>query len=175
MFSPHSHTHNLFINQILYFYFQRCCWWGRGSIRLRGTCSYGKLNYFVGKRAADEGRVSPYPDIDFCLVPQAVCSESERYPDLPWLTGLFVWTNKVQSYNKDGFNYMSRLRDFVDGGLRDTSFAVSVATIVAIGRVETPGTTSFDSSDHVATFERTLRLLGLPAKFYSSNAYSFSL
>lgn len=65
---------------------------------------------------------------------------------------------------------MSRLRDFVDGGLRDTSFAVSVAAIVAMGRVETSGTTSFDGSDRVATFERTLRLLGLPAKFYSSHA-----
>ncbi len=31
--------------------------------------NFGKLNYFLGKRAADEGRESKYPDVDFCKDP----------------------------------------------------------------------------------------------------------
>lgn len=155
-----------------------CCWWGRGSIRLRGTCNYGKLNYYLGKGAADEGRPSPYPDIDFCTYPQAVCSESERYPDLPWMAGLFRWTTEIQSYNRDGFDYIERLQNFVDGGLRDMSFMLSVSGIVAAGchvppcagALEERAGVAFDRSGHVAMFERTLRLLGFPVKFYTSNA-----
>lgn len=41
----------------------RCCWWGRGVIQTTGVCNYGKLNYYLGKAAADEGRDSRYPDI----------------------------------------------------------------------------------------------------------------
>lgn len=158
---------------------QRCCWWGRGSIRLRGTCAYGKLNYFLGKRAHDEGRPSLYPDIDFCSNPQAVCSERGRHPELPWAAGLFRWVTEVQPYNADGFDYLTRLRDFVDGGLRDGSFALAVAGIVAKGCHAPPcskgwgggvgGGAAFDGSDRIATFARTLRLLGLPADFYASS------
>jgi hypothetical protein len=31
--------------------------------------NFGKLNYFLGKRAADDGRESRYPDLDFCKDP----------------------------------------------------------------------------------------------------------
>jgi hypothetical protein len=31
--------------------------------------NFGKLNYFLGKRAADEGRESRYPEVDFCKDP----------------------------------------------------------------------------------------------------------
>lgn len=30
--------------------------------------NFGKLNYWLGARAAKEGRASAYPDIDFCKV-----------------------------------------------------------------------------------------------------------
>ena len=42
------------------------------------TCNYGKLNYHLGKRAADEGRSALDPDIDFCDFPQGVCSSDEN-------------------------------------------------------------------------------------------------
>ena len=28
----------------------------------RGICNLGKINYYLGKRASDDGRVSRYPD-----------------------------------------------------------------------------------------------------------------
>lgn len=45
-----------------------CCWWGRGVFRnvTRGRCIFGQLNYYIGKRAATEGRPSLYPNVDFC-------------------------------------------------------------------------------------------------------------
>jgi len=48
------------------------------------VCNFGILNYYIGKRAADEGRTSAYPDIDFCKDPGAVCSRTE-YPELKWI------------------------------------------------------------------------------------------
>ena len=149
---------------------KRCCWRGRGSIRLRGTCNYGKLNYFLGKRAHDEGRPSLYPDIDFCANPQAVCSERDRHPDLPWIAGLFRWVTEVQPYDGDDFDYVMRLRDFVDGGLRDGSFPLAVSGIVAGGCHAPPcaggrGDRPFDGSDLTAMFAMALRLFGFPAEF----------
>ena len=44
------------------------CRWGRGVIQTTGICNFGKLNYFLGARAAKEGRSTPYADIDFCKV-----------------------------------------------------------------------------------------------------------
>ena len=32
----------------------------------KGPCTLGKLNYYLGSRAADEGRTALYPNIDFC-------------------------------------------------------------------------------------------------------------
>lgn len=42
------------------------------------------LNYYLGKRAADEGRTSPYPEVDFCKDPGAVCSNKD-HPELKWV------------------------------------------------------------------------------------------
>lgn len=61
-----------------------CCWWGRGVIQTSGICNFGKFNYYLGKRAADEGRESRYPDIDFCRDPEAICSR-EDHPELKWI------------------------------------------------------------------------------------------
>ena len=32
----------------------------------KGPCMLGKLNHYLGSRAADEGRAALYPEIDFC-------------------------------------------------------------------------------------------------------------
>ena len=47
------------------------------------------LNYYLGKRAADEGRDSRYPNIDFCKDPGAVCTR-EEHPELKWIGEYFV-------------------------------------------------------------------------------------
>ncbi|KAL7532158.1 hypothetical protein ACHAXR_009762, partial [Thalassiosira sp. AJA248-18] len=111
-----------------------CCWWGRGIIQTRGTCNYGKLNYFLGKRAADEGRTALYPKIDFCDFPQGVCSSDETYGgELQWMVGFFEWTDRIQTYDVDGWNYIEKLQEFTDGGYKDWSFVDAVSGIVNIG------------------------------------------
>lgn len=52
--------------------------------------NFGKLNYFLGARAAVEGRTSRYPTIDFCKDPEAIC-DSEEHQELKWVAGLFYW------------------------------------------------------------------------------------
>ena len=46
--------------------------------------NFGKLNYFLGKQAADEGHDTTYPSIDFCRDPEAICS-SEEHKELKWI------------------------------------------------------------------------------------------
>lgn len=140
-----------------------CCWWGRGSIQLRGVCSYGRLNHFLGKKAHDDGRPSLFPEIDFCRNPQAICSD-ESYPDLGWVAGLFRWITDVQPYDSgEGWSYMRALVDFVDGGMIDNSFVHAVSGIVGQGCHAPPceGYEEFDGAERMATFVRTLEILGL--------------
>ena len=143
---------------------QGCCWWGRGSLSLRGTCSYGKLNYYLGKRAHDEGRPSLYPDIDFCTNPQAICSNNGHYPELKWIAGMFRWITEIQTYNRGSFNYMQELINFVDGGLQDMSFIHGVSGIIMQGCHDPPCANKggeFNGASRKATFIKTLRILGL--------------
>ena len=49
-----------------------------------GICNFGKLNYYLGKRAFLEGRDSRYPDIDFCRDPEIICT-SEENKELKWI------------------------------------------------------------------------------------------
>ena len=142
------------------------CWWGRGSIQLRGVCSYGRLNHFLGKKAHDDGRPSLFPEIDFCRNPQAVCSD-ETYPDLGWVAGLFRWITDVQPYESgDGWSYMRALVNFVEGGMIDNSFVHAVSGIVGQGCHAPPceGYEEFDGAERMATFVRTLEVLGLRPK-----------
>merc|ERR1719375_1995753 len=76
-----------------------CCWWGRGVIQTTGTCNFGKLNFYIGKRAADEGRSALYPSIDFCKEPSRVCDPSSP-PELKWVAGFFYWLREVQPYER---------------------------------------------------------------------------
>ena len=109
-----------------------CCWWGRGVIQTSGVCNFGKLNYFLGKRAADEGRESRYPTIDFCKDPEAICS-SKEHKELKWIAGFFYWINEVQPYERDGWNYIAELHKFVEGGMVGDSFINAVSGIVNRG------------------------------------------
>lgn len=88
-----------------------CCYWGRGVIQTTGVCNFGKLlqiklycrptalhldthsdndiftgklNYYLGARAAEEGRDSRYPEINFCEQPNAIC-DSEEHKELKWI------------------------------------------------------------------------------------------
>jgi hypothetical protein len=109
-----------------------CCFWGRGVIRATGTCSIGRLNYFLGKGAADKGRPSPYPEIDFCEDPEIICG-SAQHAELKWVAGLSEWVEQVQSYSKGDFSYLTELKRFVNGGMLDDTFITNVSKILQHG------------------------------------------
>merc|ERR1712150_231501 len=98
-----------------------CCWWGRGPIQTTGTCNYGKLNFYMGKRAADAGRPAIFPDVDFCKNPELICDPSGP-PQLKWVVGLFYWLNSVQKYEQRGWRYFDELKKWVDDGMNITDF-----------------------------------------------------
>jgi len=108
-----------------------CCWWGRGVIQTTGVCNFGKLNYYLGKRAATEGRDAAYPYVDFCRNPGAIC-EPDGHPELKWVAGMFYWLNAVQTYTSGSWKYQAELRKWVDGGLNrgDDSFINGASGIV---------------------------------------------
>jgi hypothetical protein len=93
-----------------------CCWWGRGVIQTTGVCNFGKLNYFMGARAANEGRNSLFPSVDFCNDPQAICS-SKQHPELKWIAGLFYYQSEVQPWDSEGFNYQQEVIEYVEQGM----------------------------------------------------------
>jgi len=109
-----------------------CCWWGRGVIQTTGVCNFGKLNFYLGARAAEEGRESRYPDIDFCETPNAICGNKER-GELKWIAGMFYWIESLQSYNSGGWDYITELHKFVDDGMFGSTFINAVSGIVNRG------------------------------------------
>lgn len=109
-----------------------CCWWGRGVIQTKGVCSIGRLNYFLGKGAADAGRPSPYPKIDFCEDPEVICG-SAQYAELKWVAGMTEWVDQVQAYDKDDYSYLDELKRFVNGGMTDDAFIMNISKILQHG------------------------------------------
>ncbi|KAL7541481.1 hypothetical protein ACHAXR_010960 [Thalassiosira sp. AJA248-18] len=109
-----------------------CCYWGRGALLTRGSCNIGKLNYYLGARAAREGRQSLFPNTDFCVDPEATCASSVA-EELRWSTAFFEWAERVQRYNNDGWSYEQELMDFFDGGMNDDSFIDSASRIFSRG------------------------------------------
>ncbi|KAL7518476.1 hypothetical protein ACHAWX_003298 [Stephanocyclus meneghinianus] len=109
-----------------------CCWWGRGALNTRGICNIGKFNYYVGMKAALDGRPSIYPNIDFCQYPEAVCS-SDATNELRWTIAMFEWAERIQRYTGDQWLYENQLKSFVDGGMKDDSFIDSVGRILSWG------------------------------------------
>ncbi|KAL7478358.1 hypothetical protein ACHAW6_004124, partial [Cyclotella cf. meneghiniana] len=141
-----------------------CCWWGRGVIQTTGICNYGKLNYYLGAKAAQDGRSSRYPDIDFCKTPDAICADS-NHPELKWIAGFFYWMESVQNYDKDGWHYVTELHKFVNGGMSEMSFIDSVSGIVNRGCHNPPCATGEVDGllDRRANFESILAALALPS------------
>jgi hypothetical protein len=140
-----------------------CCWWGRGVIQTTGVCNFGKLNYYMGKRAADEGRPSLFPSIDFCKEPNKICAP-DGPPELKWIAGFFYWLNAVQPYESGGWSYKTELMKWVDAGmnLADTSFIDGASGIVNRGCHNPPncGTGELHGRDsRVANFKTILRAL----------------
>jgi hypothetical protein len=109
-----------------------CCFWGRGVIKATGVCSIGRLNYFLGKGAADNGMPSPYPNIDFCEDPEVICGSAE-HSELKWVAGMSEYVDRVQSYEKDGFSYFTELKRFFNEGMMDDSFIINVSKILEHG------------------------------------------
>jgi len=131
---------------------------------MTGVCNFGKLNYFIGARAAAEGRESKYPSVDFCKTPEAICS-SEEHPELKWISGFFYWMQEVQEYDKDGWSYMSKLSDFVNGGMKDRSFIDSVSGIVNRGCHNPPCATGSVEGleERQKNFQQVLKVFRLPS------------
>eukprot|EP00804_Cyclotella_cryptica_P022742 CCRYP_004976-RM/>CCRYP_004976-RM protein AED:0.47 eAED:0.49 QI:0/0/0/1/0/0/4/0/208 len=94
--------------------------------------NFGKLNYYLGARAAEEGRASRYPDVNFCEHPDAICA-SEEHKELKWIAGMFYWVESLQNYNVGGWDYISELKKFVDNGMSGNSFIDAVSGIVNRG------------------------------------------
>jgi len=99
-----------------------CCYWGRGVLLTRGVCNIGRLNYYLGKRAHDERGEGRFPTIDFCKDPEATCASDSSTETMRWITGLFDWIYRVQSYEADGWSYMEALQKFVDNGFVDDDY-----------------------------------------------------
>ena len=109
-----------------------CCWWGRGLLQMKGPCAFGRLNYYLGARAARENRPSMYGDVDFCENPEAICGSQYRH-ELVWISALFKWIDKVQNYEDGEWNYLERMRVFADNGFEDDVFIKEVNAIVEVG------------------------------------------
>jgi len=146
-----------------------CCWWGRGVFPRgsAGTCMIGRLNYYLGKRAFDEGRSSVrYKEIDFCKDPSAICrghyEDNDANAEIRWLMGMLYWT-KVQAYNDQGWSFIERLHEFVDGGMKDMGFLDDVSRIVTRGchdqsKCGNPG--SWSSTERRAKFDKIMDYFG---------------
>lgn len=142
-----------------------CCWWGRGVIQTTGVCNFGKLNFYMGKRAADEGRSALFPKIDLCKNPSAICEKGSP-PELKWIAGFFYWMNSVQPYSSGGWSYMDELKKWVDSGMSDSdkSFINGASGIVNRGCHNPPncGTGELHAGDKRAeNFRKVLSAMGL--------------
>jgi hypothetical protein len=119
--------------------------------------NFGKLNYFLGARAAKEGRKSRYPTIDFCKTPDAICA-SEEHQELKWVAGYFYWINSLQSYRVGDWDYTTELHKFVENGMEGDDFISAVSGIVNRGCHNPPcGTGDVDGGpERIDNFRKVL-------------------
>ena len=128
----------------------------------QGICNFGKLNYYLGARAAEEGRESRYPDINFCEDPGAICA-SQEHKELKWIAGMFYWVESLQSYSSGGWEYINELKSFVDGGMIGNQFIDAVSGIVNRGCHNPPCASGGvdGGAERAANFLKVLKELGL--------------
>ena len=108
-----------------------CCWWGRGALLTRNICNIGKINYFLGKRGAENGRSTLYPEIDFCRYPEIACT-SAKGGTIRWMMGFFEWAERVERYRANGWNFEDQISQFV-GDMTSDSFITGISRILQRG------------------------------------------
>mmetsp|Transcript_12609 Transcript_12609/g.25139 ORF Transcript_12609/g.25139 Transcript_12609/m.25139 type:complete len:1258 (+) Transcript_12609:175-3948(+) len=159
-----------------------CCWWGRGVIPRgsAGTCMIGKLNYYLGKRAHDDGRSSArYKEVDFCKDPGAICSgfykDVVKNAEVRWMMGILYWIRNVQTYKKDGFSFMERLYQFVDSGFSDPpDFFDDVSRIVSRGCHQKSCGNVISGTERKRTFDDIILYFGNAQAELSSSKQTLS-
>ena len=146
-----------------------CCYWGRGALMVRGICTLGKLNYYLGMGGLAGGggggggwntttttttantNKPRYPTTDFCANPESICSGPQSR-EMRWVTSFFDWTDRVQSYDDSdgsGWKYMNELKKFVLGGMIDDSFIHATSAILTKGCHSPPCSSSNSASANV--------------------------
>lgn len=135
-----------------------------GALSTKGTCNMGKLNFHLGARANADNRPSQYPDINFCTNPGAICSHNNTM-EIRWVVAMFEWIDRVQTYydSKNGWEYMSKIYDFVDGGMKDESFLEATNNILAKGchLSECSSESAIKSDRYLYGYERKLNVLNI--------------
>ena len=143
---------------------EACCFWGRGILFNQGLCDIGRFNHFYGLPAIMDERLSGRYNIDFCLNPEAVCTDftipTTQFSKFPitvdtsearYLMGFLYWMSQVQNYNWGYFNFMEGLKLFVKGGRKDFSFVDRFSDIVLDSKR--------DSAARKANFRKVLEIL----------------
>lgn len=90
--------------------------------------------------------------------PEAICA-SEEHKELKWIAGMFYWVESLQSYSERGWDYITELHKFVDGGMEDSSFIDGVSGVVNRGCHDPPcGTGEVDGLfERASNFEKVLQ------------------
>lgn len=90
--------------------------------------------------------------------PEAICA-SQEHQELKWIAGMFYWVESLQSYSERGWDYITELHKFVDGGMEDVSFINGVSGIVNRGCHDPPcGTGEVDGmQERAANFEKVIQ------------------
>lgn len=88
------------------------------------------------------------------------------------MVGFFEWTDRIQTYDVNGWNYIEQLQAFTDGGYKDFSFVDAVSGILNIGCHDPPckgfGDKAVDphnKRDRNDTFQRFLNQLQVARNF----------
>jgi len=150
-----------------------CCWWGRGVLRqlAHGRCFFGQLNYYLGRRAAADGNPALYPKVDFCEFPEAICS-SEHSNELRWVSGMFFWVKRLQSFNKNGWNYMNKIRKLssgvLSGGEADKELMMEIDCVLRTGKIKC-GNEAVDMSERLNDVLEQISTFNLPTQAPTSS------
>jgi hypothetical protein len=157
-----------------------CCWWGRGMLHVSGICDIGRFNFIYGLPAFKDGRPSARYNIDFCVHPEALCSDFtvpssafSKFPtiidtsDIRYLFALHYWMSNVQDFNWGFWNYREKLEHFDDDGMIDDSFVDEFSDIVI--------DSSRDGPLRKAKFKQILEILFLEVDVSTSPSSFISL